>query len=75
MPAGSGSISVLRPPVGCCTSRQPSDVRRSDSLRGSDWAPRQVLVGSSLAYCQLLIQPIQIGTAISRGRSANESEA
>jgi hypothetical protein len=37
----------------------PSGVRRSPSSRGSDCTPRQGEVGSSFAYAQLLIQPIQ----------------
>ena len=61
--------------TGDWTSRNPSGSRRSASERGTDCTPRQGDVGSSFAYSQLLIQPIQIARPSASGRLAKDRVA
>ena len=44
-------------------------------MRGTDCAPRHVTLGSTLAYCQLLIHAIQMRRPSLAGTSENESDA
>ena len=59
--------------TGVWTRRIPSGRRRNESCRGTDCAPRQISVGSSFAYSQLLIQAIQIRRPSDGGISEKDS--
>ena len=61
--------------AGLCTNRMPSAVRLRPSSRGMDMALRQGDVGTSSAYCQLLIQPSQSRRPSDVGTSLHETAA